>query len=197
VTVFTAQHWVTNADMIVDVARMGYLDGSVLDATWGSGNFWTKYRPPDLTGCDIDEQKSYIGSVDIRHMPFIDGHFDNVVCDLPYRLNGTPDRGDFDERYGIEVVTRWQDRYQLILDAIPECARVAKKRVLLKCQDQVCSGVKRWQTMDFTNHAAKFGLVLEDRFDLLHTPRVQRSQRHTHNNYSTLLVLRKTRKRAV
>ena len=42
-TVFTATRWATNAEMIEDVARLGYLDGSVLDVTYGLGTFWKNW----------------------------------------------------------------------------------------------------------------------------------------------------------
>ena len=134
--------------------------------------------------------------MDFRKLPFGDGEFDAVVFDPPYRLNGTPDRGEFDERYGIGgKYTRWQDRHQLIQEGLSECARVASAFVLLKCQDQVCSGKKRWQTSDFSFWAmTECGLSLEDRFDMLGHVRPQpagRRQVHSQGNYSTLLVFRK------
>ncbi len=73
--------------LIADVERLGYLPGTVLDPTYGLGNFWNVYRPAQLTGCDIDPEKSPIGySVDFRKLPFGDGEFDAVVFDPPYRL---------------------------------------------------------------------------------------------------------------
>jgi hypothetical protein len=91
---------------------------------------------------------------------------------------------------------RWQDKHQLIRDGITEAARVLRVGgyLLLKCQDQVCSGRPRWQTIEFTNHAATVGFDLVDRFDRIGTTRPQppgRIQRHAHGRPSTLLVLSK------
>lgn len=194
-TIFSAHGWSNNAALIADVARLGYLDGPVLDCTYGHGRWWTEFRPADLTASDLDQRKSPVGfSIDFRSQPWRTGAFRSVCFDPPFRLNGTPDRGEFDERYGIEEYTRWQDRYQLIYDGLTECARVARQYVLLKCQNQVCSGKKRWQTYDFTKHMESLGWALDDEFHMLRQPRKQpagRRQVHTQINYSTLLAFMK------
>lgn len=133
--------WNTNAELLADVASLGWItdDMTVLDATYGRGRFWTKYRPPKLTGVDLNPAKSPAGVVvDFRAMPFRDRSFDVVVLDPPYKLSGRPDLGDFDEAYGIDVPARWQDRMQLIAEGVLECARVASQHLLVKVQDQVC-----------------------------------------------------------
>ena len=192
--ILTATAWPTNADLIADVAKLGYLDGSVLDVTYGYGVFWQKFKPDDFTACDIDEAKSPIGySVDFTNLPFERKTFDAIVLDPPYKLNGTP-TDSVDERYGVHVVKTWQERYSMIMDGIIECAYHTKKYLLVKCMDQVVSGKKRWQTMDFTHAAKACALTLEDRFDMLVTPRPQpegRRQLHAQGNYSTLLVFSK------
>lgn len=65
--------------------------------------------------------------------------------------------------------------------------------LLVKCQDQVCSGKVRWQTIEFAGHAVELGSRLVDQ---LHLPSYRpqpagRRQIHARRNYSTLLVLRK------
>lgn len=106
--------WPSNAHLIADVARLGYIRGDVLDCTWGLGNFWTQYRPPaeNLIGTDLNISKSPCGfSVDFRDQPWDDQSFDTVAFDPPYKLTGTPDR-IITERFGVETM-RWQDRMQL------------------------------------------------------------------------------------
>jgi SAM-dependent methyltransferase len=193
-----ATNWPTNGDMIADVARLGYLqpDWAVLDTSHGLGTFWTRWRPETpLTACDLNQDKSPWGvSVDFRSMPFGDAEFDAVVLDGPYRLNGTPD-ATFDERYGTDEVSTWQDRMQLIRDGITECVRVLKPKgiLLVKCADQVCSGKVRWQTIDFTLHAEKHGCELVDSLLFLggRPQPAGRRQIHARRNYSTLLIFRK------
>ena len=192
--ILSAQRWPNNAEMIADVAKLGYLDGDVLDVTYGYGNFWNTWVPESLTACDLNIELSPLGvSVDFTDLPFGDSSFDAVVFDPPYKLNGTP-TPSVDRRYGVHEPTTWQDRHQLIRDGLSECARVSKRYVLLKCMDQVCSGKKRWQTIEFTNHAEALGFRLDDRFDLLNRPRPQpsgRRQLHAQVNYSTLLVFKR------
>lgn len=189
-----AHAWKDNGHLIADVAKLGYLEGTILDPTWGYGTFWSVWRPQDATllyGSDLNPSKSPCGNaVDFTDLPFDDRSFDVVVFDPPYKLNGTP-TDEVDERFGVHVPTRWQDRMELIRTGLDEATRVARRFVLLKCQDQVCSGEVRWQTLDFTEHAQACGFRLVDRFDLLGTARQQpggRSQRHAHGRPSTLLV---------
>lgn len=47
----------TNAELMADCAALGYLDGHVLDATYGLGNFWTTFAPAQFTACDLDPAK--------------------------------------------------------------------------------------------------------------------------------------------
>lgn len=189
--------WPTNAHLIADCARLGYLqsDWTTLDPTYGYGTFWKVWKPDVLVACDGAEAKSPIGyAVDFTDLPWPDRHFDVVVFDPPYKLNGTPTEAT-DARYGVHVVSTWQDRHRLIRDGILECLRVLRAggTLLVKCQDQVCSGAIRWQTVEFTNHAEAHGARLVDRFDLLGSSRPQpagRRQVHAHGRPSTLLVFR-------
>lgn len=186
--------WATNAELIADVATLGWLAGdlSVLDATYGLGRFWTKYRPPLLTGVDLNARKSPSGeSVDFRHLPFADRSFDVVVFDPPYKLNGTPSLEDFDDGYGVDEPSCWQDRMGLIADGTRECSRVARKHLLVKCQDQVVSGKMRWQTDVVTAVAYDAGFRKADRFDLRSKGIPQpagRRQVHARHSASQLLV---------
>lgn len=189
--------WATNAELIADCARLGYLrdEWLTLDPTYGYGTFWKRWRPRDLLCTDLDPAKSLSGgeSVDFTAMPWQDREFDAVVFDPPYKLNGTPDDAGVDERYGVHAPTRWQDRMDLIRRGIDECARVCRSNLLIKCQDQVCSGKVRWQTLEFTQRAVDNGFGLVDRLDFP-SYRAQpngRRQVHARRNTSTLLVLQR------
>lgn len=196
--VLATQPWPTNAELIEDVARLGYLDGRVLDPTYGLGVFWQRWRPEHLEGSDLDPAKSPTGeSVNFTDLPWPDATFDSVAFDPPYKLNGTPDEA-VDHRYGVHVYTDWKDRLELIRQGITECARVLRPGgyLLLKCQDQVCSGKVRWQTRLFPDHAETVGLTLVDRFDLITSGRPQpagRRQLHARRNSSSLLILERQR----
>jgi hypothetical protein len=184
--------WRSNADMIADIAKLGYLDGHVLDVTWGRGRFWTVWQPTKLTAHD----RFTLDGVDFRVPPYEDDRFDVVVLDPPYKLSGTPSLGDFDNRYGVDVPERWQDRMEHIGVGVVECARVTRVGgyLLIKVQDQVCSGEVRWQTDIVTEIAARANCKKVERFDLPHRGRPQprgRTQKHAHGRSSTLLVFRK------
>lgn len=199
-TVPAAFAWPSNAHLIEDVATLGYLrkEWTILDPTYGEGVFWRRWRPDahNLAGSDLDPAKSPCGSgVDFTALPWPEAAFDAVVLDPPYKLNGTSAEVG-DARYGVHVKATWQERHQLIRDGITECTRVLRPGgyLLLKCQDQVCSGKVRWQTYEFTFHAYGLGLALVDRFDLLGTSRPQpsgRRQVHAHGRPSTLLVFQR------
>lgn len=195
IPVLAAHTWPTNAHLIEDVAKLGYLDGHVLDCTYGLGVFWRRWQPEKLTGTDLDPAKSPTGtSVDFTALPFSDGTFDAVVFDPPYKLNGTPDPAE--ERFGTHEATRWQDRIDLMICGLAECARVVRPSgyVLAKCQDQVCSGQVRWQTDILTEAGRAKCLDKIDRFDMLGTGRPQpdgRRQVHARHRPSSLLVFRR------
>lgn len=195
--VMAIHSWASNGELIADCARLGYLrpEWQTLDCTYGYGTFWNSWKPDNLCATDLDPDKSpsVKGGVDFTAMPWRDGAFSCVVFDPPYKLNGTP-TDDVDERYGVHKVTDWRSRMDLIYKGIAECARVlGDGYLLLKCQDQVCSGKVRWQTFHFTMCAAGQGLGLVDRFDFL-SYRAQpngRRQVHARRNASTLLVFKR------
>lgn len=198
VPVLAYKTWGSNAELIADCARLGYLRGEwrTLDPTYGYGTFWKVWRPAELVGTDLDPRKSQGGqAIDFTNMPWEDRSFDAVVFDPPYKLNGDPsDTDGTDERYGVHVPATWQERMELCRRGITECERVLGEGYLLvKCQAQVSSGKVRWQDLDFANHAASLGLGLVDRFDFL-SYRGQpdgRRQVHARRNASTLLVFKR------
>lgn len=189
-TVFAIGEWATNAHLIADVAKLGYLDGTVLDATYGEhGGFWKVWRPESLTTNDRYRDADY--HYDYRAFPFCDGEFDVVVFDPPYKLSGTPALGAFDARFGIEESMSREDRLEDIRLGARECFRVARRRLLVKCQDQVEGGKVRWQTDLVTRAVEELGGTKIDRFDFVSNGRPQpgnRTQRTARRNHSTLLV---------
>lgn len=188
----------TNAELIRDCATLGYLnvDDVVLDPTYGLGRFWMLWRPRHLVASDLDPERSPVGRpVDFRALPWSTSPFDAVTFDPPYKLNGTGGGGPGDHAYGVATGMRWQDRHQLIHDGITECVRVLRTggTLLVKCQDQVCSGQKRWQTREFAATAEALGCRLVDMLHVLggRAQPAGRRQVHSRTNYSTMLVLRK------
>lgn len=190
-----AHRWGTNALMIAEaVLPLGYIEGRVLDATYGiHGGFWKQWTPPDLTTNDLNaEQADH--RYDFRTFPWEwGGTFDTVVFDPPYKLNGTPQMSDMDARYGTGGKLNREQKLSMIRAGALECYRLTRKWLLVKCMDQVEGGQMRWQTHMVHAALTTMGARLVDRFDLLFTPMPQpgnRPQRTARSNSSSLLVFK-------
>jgi hypothetical protein len=161
----------SNAELVRDCARLGYLSRSmhVLDPTYGkAGGFWRLWRPDHLVACDLDPTRSPIGfGVDFTELPF-PRTFDAVTLDGPYKLNGSGGSHESDDRFGVATSgVSWQAKHALIVAGIAEAARVLVPggTLLVKCQDQVCGGAVRFQTDEFTAAAHSVGC---SKIDALH-----------------------------
>lgn len=194
--IYAAHPWPDNAALIEAAAKLGYLrkEWRTLDPTYGKGNFWTRWQPANFIKTDLHPNAQGVMAMDFRKLEFVDGFFEAVVFDPPYKLNGTPTE-KVDSPYGVHIPTRWQDRIDLMQRGQKECARVLKNGgfLLSKCQDQVVSGKVVWQTDIMTNQGMFDGLVKVDRLDILTNPRPQPHSRqmHARRNSSALLVFRK------
>jgi len=192
-----------NAELIEACAQLGYLKTHwfTVDPTYGLGKFWTKWAPKELWASDLNRQKSPQSyPVDARSLPFDNGSVDAVVLDPPYKLNGRSSSGgpaESDSSYGVDgAYIPWQDRHSLVCEMLTEAARIVRERgtVLLKCQNQVCSGKIRWQTWEFAEYAEQqCDLRLVDELMLVgKRKQPSDSQVHARRNYSSLLVFRKS-----
>lgn len=206
-TVYAIARYKDNAHLIRDAAvPLGYLrrEWLTLDPTWGSGRWWRLWQPDVMVGHDLYT----LDGVDFRALPHPDGTFRVVAYDPPYKLNGTASAiSDVDRQYGVQEWLPWQERHALCRDGATESVRVLAPGgyLLWKCQDQVCGGRVRWQTVEFTRHAEALGLRLVDRFDMVtggrpQPPRTRKDgqpsvQQHARRNGSTLLVFRKPKRR--
>lgn len=155
-----------NGPLIAQVATLWIREGdTVLDVTYGKGNFWTVYRPGILVAHDLE-----LDGVDFRSLPEPDASIDVVVFDPPYIPQGGRESStvpDFIDRYGL----REGPRSQLDLEAmngagIQEAARVLKPngRLLVKCADYVNGGQFRMGRHAMVMAALAAGLVQVDEF---------------------------------
>lgn len=204
--ILAAKNWRTNAELIADIAAVGYLKPTdkVLDPTYGRGIWWKCWRPKDLHAHDLA-----LTGVDFRNLPYADGTFDAVAYDPPYispggrktstlggkAVNPALEGSDYHDRYGlVDVPTSPAELQELMNEGLSECARVTKAKgfVLVKCQDYVSSG-KLWNGTYYTQRHAieKLGLAQVDRFERISAPRPQpphARQVHARRNVSTLLI---------
>lgn len=186
--------WADNADLIADVAKLGYLPEPVLDLTHNSGKFWTLYRPERLITNDLDPAFDTDHHEDFRSTKFGDGEFATVVFDPPYKLSGTNVLGEFDKNYGTVETRSRVAILGLIVGGIAEAARIASEFVLVKCMDQVSSGAVRWETAVAYDTARSLELVPVDEFWLEGDGIPQdetRGQQHARHTRSTLMVFGK------
>lgn len=126
----------TNAQAISDLASLGMLrpDDVTLDVTFGNGVFWSEWKPTYLVTNDLDPEVAAMNHWDARSLPCPAGSFDVVVFDPPYANRGTS-RLAMDARYGITKYRARRDVEQLLIDGTIEALRVARRLVLVKCQD--------------------------------------------------------------
>lgn len=192
-----ATAWPTNADLIVDCVKLGYLADTdhVLDPTYGRGKWWTKWRPEKLT----HHNRSKDGT-DFRGLPYPGGSFDAIAYDPPYVCVGgrkTSGLQDYFQRYGMADTPDTPRGLQSLIDqGLVEMHRLVKPGgiVLVKCQDYVSSG-RLWLGTHLTlGHALAQGFECIDRLEHVGSARPQppgRRQVHARRNLSTLFVLRK------
>lgn len=200
-----AASWPTNADLILDVKELGYLDGHVLDPTYGRGLWWAKWLPEKFTASDavISSEARWVPGLavaDFTNLPYADNTFDAVAFDPPYVAKGgrsTSGIGEMDDRFGLKDAPKTPyDLQELINWGMVECARVLKVGgyLLTKCKPYISSG-SYWDGPGLTcRWADLIGLEHVDQFIHVGNPGPQppgRRQVHARNNYSVLLVHQK------
>ncbi len=207
--VYAAQSWPTNAAMIADCHKLGYLkdDDYILDPTYGRGTWWRVWRP-SLTGMLIGHVwREFLTDDgddhwDFRAMWYNDEEFDAVAFDPPYVSVGgrsTSGLNGMHAAYGMDGAPMTPQGVQDdIYDGLSECFRVVKKGgiVLVKCQSYVTSG-KLWPGLFLTwGYATSvLGFQLIDHLIHISGPRPQPlgrgPQKHARRNQSDLLILKR------
>ena len=205
--VLAATYWPSNAYLIEDCARLGYLrsEWKTLDATFGRGVWWTRWKPNNLVIHDLA-----IDGVDFRNLPHDNAEFDAIAFDPPFVSVGgrkTTTIPEFHQRFGMTDAPKSPAELQEMINlGLHEMARVIKPRGIMvaKCQDYISSG-KLWNGTFKTQLAAmEAGFSLIDKFEHISKtsrPQPERTradgkesiQMHARRNMSTLLILQKIR----
>lgn len=151
----------TNAELMAAVAPF-YLNGDVMDCTYGEGNWWLKFRPASLVGHD-----KYKGDgVDFTDLPEPAESYDAVTFDPPYIPAGgyeTSTAGDFHDNFGLRQHTR-DDLMEMNTNGLAECARVVRFDgfILAKCCDYVSSRKFWLGHVEMIAIAESLGLFVHD-----------------------------------
>jgi hypothetical protein len=200
--VLAAFRWPSNGHLIADVARLGYLNGDVLDPTYGEGKWWTIWLP-SAPGSLVRHDLHKLDGVDFRSLPGPAGSFDAVAFDPPYVSPGGRDTStisSMNDAYGMHSTPRTpHENQRMIEDGMDDITRVLRPGgyLLIKCMDYISSGKFFDATFRTHLHAAALDLIPVDRFEHIGDPRPQpggRSQVHARRNLSTLLVFQKPRR---
>lgn len=173
----------SNADLILAACRLGHIRAGdqILDLTFGLGVWWKKFdlRHFTFVSNDLDPAVAAFAHHDATDLPADWGDSFDVVCwDPPYKLHGTPSQPD--KRYGLNEYMPMDARHQMMRDGLKEAIRVAAVggKILVKCQDQVCSGEIQWQTLMMAETAAFSGAFQIERLDMAGgRPQPDRSRR--------------------
>ena len=208
--IYSATKWPTNAAMIADVHRLGYLKDTdvILDPTYGRGGWWRVWRPnllyyvnrQEAPWWDFRDMRLWYDTE--RRLP--DKTFDAVAFDPPYiSVGGRASSGikQMHDAYGMNDTPTSPAGVQADIDAgLAECFRVVKRGgiVLVKTQSYVSSGKLFPGLFNTYNAAMALGFRLEDHFNFLGGARPQDEdrgpQKHSRRNQSDLLVLRRPKR---
>lgn len=198
-SVQAATRWRTNAAMIADCARLGYLrrEWATLDPTYGKGNWWTEWRPAKLAAYDLNPDCG-VHVADFRHLPIVLDSFDAAVFDPPYIAQGgreTSTEQEFISRFGLRDAPRTPDAIRLLIhDGLRELRRVVKPGgfILSKAKNYVTSGHLYIGAHYMVQDGIDLGLELVDLLQFITDGVVgadrHERQLHARNNYSTLAV---------
>ena len=199
--VWAATNWQFNGDLIADVAKLGYIrdDDCCIDLTYGKGTWWKRYRPTLLATNDIDDTTKAEYHDDFRATKWFDDNFDVVAFDPPYISPGgreTSTIADFNSRFGLHSTPRTVLRLrEMNQDGLDEARRICKPGgiILVKCMNYINSGRYQPEVFVMWEAATAFRLQMVDQFIMIRRsgPQSQKTQVHTRNNYSVLLIFQK------
>jgi len=189
----------TNAELVLEFGPL-YCAGSVLDVTYGRGTWWKLFHPEPFAFHDLA-----LDGVDFRRLPEAARSWDTVVFDPPYvpRQGTVPatriEDTEYRARYGLDVSRTPRQMRALINAGLAECARVARRWVLVKCADYVNDRKFQLGHLAVIAEGERLGLIVHDLIIHAagpgpgggHIRRILRARRH----HSYLVVFRKRRRR--
>lgn len=154
----------TNAHLVEKVRHLGYLDGTVVDVTYGQGGWWSRWRPAGLVAHDLA-----VDAVDFTALPYDADAFDTVCYDPPYIPAGgdtTSTAPQFQARYGITGGRSQAELDAMVFAGLAETLRVGRRFVLVKCMDYVNGGSFHPMSYRVAARAMELGARMHD--ELVH-----------------------------
>ena len=158
----------TTGEAIADAAEFGVIGDDTIDLTIGvAAGFWTDYRPARLVTNDAnpDVPADHHVDVEIARLPHLDGTFDTVVFDPPYRMSGTSSKdggnGVMNDRYGVDRYRPKREIWSIYRNGVAEAVRLSNRWVIVKCMDQTSSGAFQGQSQHVWRCADELGCSME------------------------------------
>lgn len=190
-------HYGTNDLLIAAAARLHIRDSAtVLDCTWGKGNFWRRADTARFRLIGTDLNAPAMARADFRALPFRDASLDVVVLDPPYIQDSAQPRVVHQRYRNAETTPKFS--HSAILDlyraGMAEGRRVLRPggQLWVKCQDTVDGRRQRWNGIAVHQIALSLGLCPLDMFVLVNpTPPGRRfgtAQMHARRNHSYLWI---------
>ena len=179
----------TNADLLPKIfelyAKPGY---KIADVTYGKGVFW---RQIDQSQYEVFATDLQTG-MDFRSLPYETGSIDVLMLDPPYMHGGGTVKASINDCYKNQN-TSHESVIRLYAGGILEAARVLVKkgRIIVKCQDEIESGLQRLSHIEVVNLLELFGFRILDIFVLVQTsvPAMREEyQKSARKNHSYAIV---------
>jgi hypothetical protein len=183
----------TPAQVITSIVRTLFPSAkTVLDPTYGNGNFHDGTLGLTVTAHDKLPERAPDGPMDVTELDYNDASVDIVLFDGPH-LADLGEDSIFGERFG--TMTQ-EDIDNLIIDGTRECWRVCRIAIVVKITDSVHGGVFQeesalvgealnWPTPYEKVHQVREKGVVDPRWEAEH------DRYSAYNNGSTYLVFKK------
>lgn len=155
----------TNAELLLEIFKLYVkLGAKIADVTYGKGIFWKNIDQSQYEVLATDLQ---VG-VDFRSLPCEDETLDVLILDPPYMHGGATIKDSINACYKNQN-TSHESVIRLYAGGILKAARVLKKkgRIIVKCQDEIESGLQRLSHIEITKLLELFGFKILDLFVLV------------------------------
>lgn len=149
----------TSAQVMASIIPICFRDArTILDVTYGNGNFWKGYefgskptqvnyngRIYSLTTCDIDPEKKADWTCDFRDLSFADKSFDIVVFDPPYQTDVSKNKNSIMHKQ-FSSYENIEELETMFFHGVKECWSVAKLGIIVKLQDYIHGQKAVWMS---------------------------------------------------